>query len=73
MDEDTAKIDLELIANDLEKVAKLAGRLNQTDTATEIGALVAKVRAKAGRVEGKELPEANTNPASWGITESPKR
>jgi len=51
-DEDTSKIDIELIANDLEKVAKTAGRLKQTDMATEIGALVAKYREQAKGMEG---------------------
>ena len=51
-DEDTTKIDIELIANDLEVVAKLAGNLNQTDIATEIGALVAKYREQAKGMEG---------------------
>lgn len=43
-DEDTTQIDHELIANDLETVAKLAGRLGYPDMATEIGALAAKYR-----------------------------
>ena len=43
-DEDTTQIDRELIANELETVAKLAGRLGYPDIATEIGALVAKYR-----------------------------
>lgn len=51
-DEDTSKIDIELIANDLEKVARLAGRFNLTDQATEIGALVAKYREQAKAIEG---------------------
>lgn len=51
-DENTSKIDIELIARDLEAVAKLAGRLNQTDIATEIGALVAKYREQAKGMEG---------------------
>ena len=42
--EDTTQIDRELIASDLETVAKLAGRLGYPDMATEIGALVAKYR-----------------------------
>lgn len=45
--EDTTQIDHELIANDLENVAKLAGRLGYPDMATEIGALVAKYRKPA--------------------------
>jgi len=43
-DEDTTQIDHELIANELERTAKLAGRLGYPDIATEIGALVAKYR-----------------------------
>ena len=43
-DEDTTQIDRELIANELERTAKLAGHLKQTETAMEIGALVAKLR-----------------------------
>ena len=43
-DEDTTQIDHELIANDLDTVAKLVGRLGYPDMATEIGALVAKYR-----------------------------
>lgn len=50
-DEDTTQIDRELIANELERVAKLAGRLQQTETAIEIGALMAKLRKP---VEGQE-------------------
>lgn len=42
--EDTTQIDRNLIANDLEVVAKTAGRLGYPDMATEIGALVAKYR-----------------------------
>lgn len=42
--EDTTQIDREMIANDLETVAKTAGRLGYPDMATEIGALVAKYR-----------------------------
>lgn len=44
INEDTTQIDRELIAKDLESVAKLAGRLGYPDMATEIGALVAKYR-----------------------------
>lgn len=51
-DEDTTKIDLELIASELDRVAKLAGNLKQTDIATEIGALVAKYREQAKGLEG---------------------
>jgi len=50
-DEDTTKIDIELIADELERTAKLAGRLKQTDIATEIGALVAKYREQAKGME----------------------
>jgi len=50
-DEDTTKIDIELIADELERTAKLAGRLKQTDIATEIGALVAKYREQAKTLE----------------------
>lgn len=42
--EDTTQMDRELIANDLETVARLAGRLGYPDIASEIGALVAKYR-----------------------------
>jgi hypothetical protein len=45
--EDTTQIDRELIAHDLERIAKLARNLKQTDVATEIGALVAKLRRPA--------------------------
>lgn len=45
--EDTTQIDRELIANDLDTVAKLAGRLGYPDMATEIGALAAKYRKPA--------------------------
>ena len=45
--EDTTQIDRELIANDLDTVAKLAGRLGYPEMATEIGALVAKYRKPA--------------------------
>lgn len=54
-DEDTTQIDREMIANDLEVIAKSAGRLGYPDMATEIGALVAKYRkasdAKADNAE----------------------
>jgi hypothetical protein len=43
-DEDTTQIDRELIANELERTAKLAGRLNQIELATEIGYIVSKIR-----------------------------
>ena len=43
-DEDTTQIAREMIAHDLERVAKTAGRLGYTEMATEIGALVAKYR-----------------------------
>jgi hypothetical protein len=45
--EDTSQIDRELIAHDLERIAKMARNLKQTDVATEIGALVAKLRRPA--------------------------
>ena len=50
--EDTTQIDREMIANDLERVAKTAGRLGYTDMATEIGALVAKYRKPVGEQPG---------------------
>ena len=46
-DEDTTTIDRELIAHDLERTAKLARNLKQTDIAEEIIALVAKLRKPA--------------------------
>lgn len=46
-DEDTTKLDIECVADDLEGVAKTAGRFGLTDIATEIGALVAKYREQA--------------------------
>lgn len=57
-DEDTTSIDLDLIAEELGKVAKLAGRLNQAELATEIGALVAKTRAKASSHEQADNPDS---------------
>lgn len=51
-DENTTKIDLELVARELEAAAKLAGRLKLTDQATEIGALVSKYREQAKGMEG---------------------
>lgn len=46
-DEDTSDMDREMIAKDLEVVAKSASRLGYPDMATEIGALVAKYRKAA--------------------------
>lgn len=43
-DEDTTQLDRELITNELDRTAKLAGRLGYPEIATEIGALVAKYR-----------------------------
>ena len=42
--EDTSQIDRELIAHDLERIAKLARNLHQPDTADEISALATKLR-----------------------------
>ena len=43
-DEDTTQLDHQLIANELDTVAKLAGHLGYPEIATEIGALAEKVR-----------------------------
>lgn len=56
-DEDTTQIDRELIANDLDTVAKLAGRLGYPDMATEIGALVAKYRRPLNAPQAVPDPE----------------
>lgn len=45
--EDTTQIDRELIAHDLERIAKLARNLHQPDTADEISALASKLRKPA--------------------------
>lgn len=45
--EDTTQIDRELIAKDLERIAKLARNLNQTNIAEEISALAAKAKSNA--------------------------
>ena len=45
--EDTTQIDRELIAHDLERIAKLARNLHQLDTADEISALATKLRKPA--------------------------
>lgn len=42
--EDTSQIDRELIAHDLERIAKLARNLHQPDIADEISALSSKLR-----------------------------
>jgi hypothetical protein len=42
--EDTTQIDRELIAHDLERIAKLARNLHQPDIADEISALATKLR-----------------------------
>lgn len=55
--EDTTQIDRELIANDLDTVAKLAGRLGYPDMATEIGALVAKYRRPLNAPQAVPDPE----------------
>lgn len=56
-DEDTTQIDRELIASDLDTVAKLAGRLGYPDMATEIGALVAKYRRAPNAQADNTQPE----------------
>lgn len=54
-DEDTTELDREMIAGDLERVAKLAGRLGFTELATKIGALAGEARAalKSANAQGR--------------------
>jgi hypothetical protein len=48
VDEDTTDMDRELIAAELERVAKLARRLNRPDLAEKIAALAADARKTEG-------------------------